>query len=99
MSARFERRPATLTDGVANTDARGAPRRGTIAAERREAYGYRQQRRDPGAPRNMLPFVARHHARQAKPDRVLAPHSKFAVFTSPAACRAARTNDTCAPNG
>ena len=47
----------------------------------------------------MLPFVARHHARQAKPDRVLAPHSKFAAFTSPAACRAARTNDTCAPNG
>ena len=36
-------------------------------------------------PADLLPFVARNHARQAKPDRALAPLSMLATLAPPAA--------------
>ena len=43
----------------------------------------RMERRPP--PADLLPFVARNHARQAKPDRALAPLSMLATLAPPAA--------------
>ena len=52
-------------------------------------------------PPGMLPFVARHYARQAKPDRALAPLSTFATLAPPAVKeggmpRSANERSTCA---
>ena len=53
------------------------------------------------APPGMLTFVARHYARQAKPDRALAPLSTFATLAPPAVKeggmpRSANERSTCA---
>ena len=45
----------------------------------------RQRRMERRPPADLLPFVARNHARQAKPDRALAPLSMLATLAPPAA--------------
>ena len=45
----------------------------------------RQLRMERRPPADLLPFVARNHARQAKPDRALAPLSMLATLAPPAA--------------
>ena len=45
----------------------------------------RQRRMERRPPADLLPFVARNHARQAKPDRALAPLSMLATLVPPAA--------------
>ena len=54
----------------------------------------RQRRMERRPPADLLPFVARNHARQAKPDRALAPLSMLATLAPPtanAAWRGARS--------
>ena len=45
----------------------------------------RQRRMERRPPADLLPFIARNHARQAKPDRALAPLSMLATLAPPAA--------------
>ena len=45
----------------------------------------RQRRMERRPPADLLPFIARNHARQAKPDRAIAPLSMLATLAPPAA--------------